>query len=294
MYKKLTKNQKKIMRVDKLFSIKYVLFLGIILIGWGCDDNSEIKKKNWELVWQDEFNTIAADSLPNAANWKFDIGKGPNNDGWGNAEWQTYTKQTKNVKTAVVDGVGCLKITARQEGSNFTSARIKTMGFFEQKYGRFEARMKMPYGPGIWPAFWMLGSNIESTPWPACGEIDILEYKGQEPSMIHGTIHGPVLFGGNAITQTFGFENARFDSDFHIYAIEWSEGIIDFYVDDTLYKRITKADVEIKGGTWVYDHPFFIILNLAVCGNFVGTTVAGTVFPQTLLIDYVRVYKEVN
>jgi len=290
----VTNFKKSIMKIDKIIIIKYVLLTGILCIAWSCDDTSEIKKKTWELVWQDDFNTMTADSLPNPGNWKFDLGKGPNNDGWGNAEWQTYTKQTKNIKLDLVDGLGCLKITARQEGNNFTSARIKTMGLFSQKYGRFEARMKMPYGPGIWPAFWLLGDNIETTPWPTCGEIDIMEYKGQEPNRIHGTIHGPVLFGGNAITQTFGFQNARFDTDFNLFAVEWDENSIDFFVNETLYKRITKEEVEMKGGTWVYNQPFFIILNLAVCGNFVGTTVAGTVFPQTLLVDYIKVYKEVK
>jgi beta-glucanase (GH16 family) len=282
------------MRINKIFSVKTVLFLGILFTVWSCDDTSEIKKKNWQLVWADEFNTIAPDSLPAVTNWKFDIGKGPNNDGWGNAEWQTYTNKTANIKTDVIDGEGFLKIIARQDGSNFTSARIKTEGLFEQKYGRFEARMKMPYGPGIWPAFWMLGSNISTTPWPACGEIDIMEYKGQEPNRTHATIHGPVLYGGNAITQTFGLSNARFDTDFHLFAVEWDENCLDFYMDNIMFKRITKTEVESKGGTWVYDQPFFIVMNLAVCGNFVGTTVAGTVFPQTLYVDYVRVYREVN
>ncbi len=280
------------MRNDKLVLTKYALFLVLMFTFWGCEDSSEIKEHNWQLVWQDEFNTISADSTLDATKWTYDIGKGPNNDGWGNAEWQTYTNSAKNVKTGLDDGTGCLKITARQEGTTYTSGRIKTKGLFEQGYGRFEARIKMPWGPGIWPAFWLLGSNIDAAPWPQCGEIDIMEYKGQEPNIVHGTIHGPVLYGGKAITQTFGLENARFDTDYHLYAVEWTEGCIDLYVDETLYQRITKAEVESKGGTWVYDHPFYILLNLAVCGNFVGTTVAGTVFPQTMYVDYVRVYKE--
>ncbi|OIP83271.1 MAG: hypothetical protein AUK44_05630 [Porphyromonadaceae bacterium CG2_30_38_12] len=282
------------MTSNKINSMKYVFFLGIIAVTWSCNDSTEIKKKTWELVWQDDFNTILADSLPNSANWKFDIGKGPNNDGWGNAEWQTYTNNTNNIKLDKIDGEGFLKISARQEGSNYTSARIKTMGLIEQKYGRFEARIKLPYGPGIWPAFWMLGANIETTAWPACGEIDIMEYKGQEPDKIHGTLHGPVLYGGNAITQTYSLTNARFDTDFHLFAVEWDENAIDFFADQVLYKRISKQEVVSKGGNWVYDQPFFLIFNLAVCGNFVGTTVAGTVFPQTMLVDYVKVYRELK
>ncbi len=278
------------MKNNKLYISKYLLFIGVIFMFWSCEDNTDIPERKWELVWQDEFNTIPTDSLPDPAKWTYDIGGG----GWGNNEWQTYTDTKSNVKLDEIEGVGCLKIIARYEGSTYTSARIKTQGLFEQAYGRFEANIKMPYGPGMWPAFWLLGANIEQNPWPACGEIDITEYKGQEPNIVHGTIHGPELFSSNAITQTYGLENARFDTDYHLYAVEWTEDAIDFFVDETLYQRITKEDVESEGGTWVYDHPFFIILNLAVAGNFVGSSVAGTVFPQTLYVDYVRVYSEVN
>ncbi len=277
------------MKIFQIVNPKYVLLFGMVII-WGCENTSEIKEYNWELVWQDEFNAIAADSLPDPNNWTYDIGGG----GWGNNEWQTYTQSKSNVKIDEVDGIGCLKIIAREDGSTFTSARIKTKGLFEQAYGRFEARIKMPWGPGMWPAFWLLGANIDTAPWPECGEIDIVEYKGQEPDRIHGTIHGPGLFSGKAVTQTYGLENARFDTDYHLFAVEWREGVIDFYVDHTIYQRITRSEVESQGGTWVYDHPFYIILNLAVAGNFVGNSVVGTVFPQTLYVDYVRVYKEVN
>ena len=269
------------MRNKKLFLTKAALFLVLIFTLWSCEDTSEIKKHNWELTWQDEFNDIPADKLPDATKWTYDLGAG----GWGNAEWQTYTKSSQNVAIDLVDGVGCLKITAGFDGSTYTSARIKTQGLFEQGYGRFEARIKLPYGPGIWPAFWLLGNNKETVNWPQCGEIDIMEYKGQEPNIVHGTIHGPVLYGGKAITQTFGLENGRFDTD-------WTEENIDFYVDETLYKRITRTEVESKKGEWVYDHPFFIILNLAVGGNFSGYPNEFTIFPQTMYVDYVRVYKE--
>ena len=278
------------MRNDKLFLTKCALFLVLMFTFWSCEKSSEIQKHNWELVWQDEFNTITADTLPDPAKWNYDEGAG----GWGNAEWQYYTKSTKNVALDTLDGIGCLKITARYDGSTYTSARIKTQALFEQGYGRFEARIKMPWGPGMWPAFWLLGNNKTTVEWPRCGEIDIMEYKGQEPNRVHGTIHGPGLYSSTAITQTFGLENARFDTDYHVFAVEWTEGNIDFYVDNTLYKRITKEDVLNKGGEWVYDHPFYIILNLAVCGNFVGNSVVGTSFPQTMCVDYVRVYKEVN
>ncbi|MFK7935419.1 MAG: family 16 glycosylhydrolase, partial [Saprospiraceae bacterium] len=193
-----------------------------------------------------------------------------------------------------LDGDGNLAIIARREsfaGSAFTSGRIKTQGLFEQAYGRFEARIKMPWGPGIWPAFWLLGGNIDEVSWPQCGEIDIMEYRGQETNLVHGSLHGPGYSSGNAVTKSFGFENARFDNNFHIFAVNWTEDYIDFFVDDNLYQRLEPSDVD---GEWVYDHPSFIILNLAVGGDYVGFPTDQTDFPQTMLVDYVRVYQETN
>jgi len=149
--------------------------------------------------------------------------------------------------------------------------------------------MKVPTGRGLWPAFWMLGSNIDATPWPQCGEIDIMEQRGQEPFITHGSVHGPGYSGANAKTKAYALANGRFDTDYHIYAIEWGENYIDYFVDNFLYQRITPDDVT---GQWVYDHPFFIILNVAVGGNFVGFPTTGTPFPQSMYVDYVRVYKE--
>ncbi|MFY8003861.1 MAG: glycoside hydrolase family 16 protein, partial [Chitinophagaceae bacterium] len=154
----------------------------------GCEKKAEqsLPNRKWELTWSDEFNTNSG-SLPDASKWVFDIGAG----GWGNSEFQYYTNRPSNVST---DGNGNLVITARREnfaGAGFTSARIKTKAKFEQAYGRFEARIKTPVGPGIWPAFWMLGADIDTNPWPFCGEIDIMEKRGQEPNIIHGSVHGP-------------------------------------------------------------------------------------------------------
>jgi beta-glucanase (GH16 family) len=255
----------------------------------GCqDDDNGIVKRNWQLVWEDDFDGIAGES-PDSAKWTYDIGTGAN--GWGNSELQYYTDRPENIS---MDGEGNLAITARSEsfgGSSFTSARIKTQNLFEQAYGRFEARLKTPWGPGIWPAFWMLGSNINEVSWPQCGEIDIMELRGQQPNLINGTLHGPGYSGGSAITKVFGFENDRFDVDYHLFAVEWGVDYVDFFVDDTLYQRLTPDDVK---GEWVYDHPFFMILNVAVGGNYVGFPTAQTPFPQTMLVDYVKVYKEVN
>ena len=242
--------------------------------------------RSWVLAWSDEFNG-AAGTAPNAAKWTYDIGTGTN--GWGNAELQYYTSRPQNVS---LDGNGNLVITARQEsfaGSGFTSARIKTEGLFAQKYGRIEARIRTPYGPGIWPAFWMLGQNFATQGWPACGEIDIIEQRGQQPYKTHGSVHGPGYSGGASISKSYALSNGRFDTGFYVYAVEWGPDYIDFFVDDVWYQRITPADVT---GPWVFDQPFFLILNIAVGGNFVGFPTTGTPFPQRMLVDYVRVYQQ--
>ena len=274
------------MKDNRLNSIKNTLLISLLMFTlWSCkNDDNEIVKRNWELVWQDEFNTPGA---PDAAKWTYDIGNGPNNDGWGNAELQSYTSRAENIVIAE----GKLKITAIKNGNAFTSARIKTQGLFEQGYGRIEASIKLPYGPGIWPAFWMIGNDVNTKGWPQCGEIDIMEGRGQEPNIIHGTVHGPGYSAGAAITASYGLQNARFDTDYHLFAVEWTENCIDFYVDDVLYSRITPEKVT---GNWVYDHPFFIILNVAVGGNYVGWPTTSTPFPQTMYVDYVKVYKEVK
>lgn len=278
------------MKFDHSMLINSVLLAAIAFTFWGCQDDNALPERSYQVVWEDNF-TGPAGRPPDASKWTYDIGIGPGNDGWGNQELQYYTNRRENV---ALDGAGNLAITARREnfsGRAFTSARIKTKGIFAQKYGRFEARMKMPWGPGLWPAFWMLGENIDQVSWPKCGEIDIMEYRGQEPNLVHGTIHGPGYSGGASITKSFGFTNDRFDTDFHLYAVEWGEDYIDFYVDNNLYFRIKPQDVP---GDWVYNQPFFMILNVAVGGNYVGFPTPQTPFPQTMLVDYVKVYKEAN
>lgn len=271
-----------------LFGAPVVSF-SLLFASSGCEKKAEqtLPKRNYELTWSDEFNDTTDGTLPDSTKWTYDIGTG--NNGWGNAELQYYTNRPTNVKQ---DGAGNLVITARQEsfgGRGFTSARIKTKGKFEQVYGRFEARLKTPTGPGLWPAFWMLGSNIDQVPWPQCGEIDIMEQRGQEPTMTHGSLHGPGYSGGNAKTKSYFNMKGRFDNEFHVYAVDWGKDYIDFFVDDYLYQRITPADVT---GEWVYNQPFFLILNIAVGGNFVGFPTSGTPFPQSLTVDYVRVYRQ--
>ncbi len=168
---------------------------------------------------------------------------------------------------------------------------MKTSGKFEQQYGRFEARIKISYGQGMWPAFWMLGNDIGTVGWPTCGEIDIMENIGKEPAMVHGTIHGPGYSGGTGIGSPFSLAKGRFADDYHLYAVEWEPNLVRFYVDNNLYATRTPADLP-QGTKWVYDHPFFMILNLAVGGDWPGAPDNATVFPQTMLVDYVRVYKK--
>ena len=262
--------------------------LGLFLLPLiGCEEESvqTLPTRNWDLVWSDEFDGNAG-NLPDAAKWTYDIGNG--NGGWGNQELEYYTKRTDNVK---LDGNGNLMITAKKEnfgGSAFTSARIKTQGLFSQAYGKIEARIKTPYGPGIWPAFWMLGDDIDTVGWPNSGEIDILELKGHIPNVVYGTLHGPGYSGGAEKTKSYALKDSRFDQDFHVFAVEWKENQIDFFVDGFLYQRVTSKDV---AGKWAFNHPFFLILNVAVGGNFVGFPTDGTSFPQSMYVDYVRVYK---
>ena len=236
----------------------------------------------WTLAWSDEFDGPAGE-LPSAANWAFDIGTD-----WGNAQLEYDTDRPENVS---LDGNGNLAITARQEsyqGSAYTSGRIKTQGLFEQTFGRFEARIQLPTGQGIWPAFWMLGNDIDAVGWPECGEIDIMEYRGQEPSIVLGTIHGPGYSASAGVSGRYALQGGRFDTDFHVFAIEWTEDGIAWFVDDDRYHFVDRSDPE---GRWVFDHPFFILLNVAVGGGFVGSPNESTTFPQTMLVDWVRVYR---
>lgn len=265
-----------------------LFFSGLTFSFNSCEVATEqqLDEKSFTMIWNDEFEGDAGTS-PDPDKWTYDIGTGQN--GWGNAELQFYTDRPENVS---LDGNGNLVITARREsfgGQPFTSARIKTEDRFEQTYGRFEARMITPFGPGVWPAFWLLGNNCNETPWPQCGEIDVMEMRGQEPNKIAGSVHGPGYSAGGAITSDFALENDRFDSKFRVYAVEWNEEFIDFFVDDFLYQRITRDDVP---GEWVYNHPFFMILNIAIGGNFVGFPTSETPLPQTMTIDYVRVFEQ--
>lgn len=268
---------------------KYIA-ISTLLVTMSCstDATQKLEKRNWQLAWSDEFNGTLGES-PDATKWVYDIGTGDN--GWGNKELQYYTNRPQNIS---MDGAGNLVITAIKENfqtASYTSARIKTKGILEQKYGRFEARLKTPYGLGLWPAFWMLGDNAEFPTWPTCGEIDIMELRGQQPNIIQSSIHGPGYYGADPITGKNTLIDSRYDTDFHVFAVEWDESKIDFFVDDYLFKRIERSEVEARGN-WVFDHPFYMILNVAVGGNFLGNPNSLTPFPQKMTIDYVRAYKK--
>jgi beta-glucanase (GH16 family) len=254
------------------------------------DSPPPISPSPWALVWSDEFS-VSDGSSPDPAKWTYDLG----GNGWGNHELESYTNRKQNARIEN----GNLVITAQKETytgadgitRDYTSARLKTQGLFVQTYGRIEARIKIPEGQGMWPAFWMLGEDIPTVGWPKCGEIDIMENIGKEPDKLHGSLHGPSTTANTSdLTSIFTLPAGQnFADDFHLYAVEWSTDTVRFYVDTNLYATFHSSDWP-PGGKWVFDHPFFIILNLAVGGDWPGSPDATTKFPQTMLVDYVRVY----
>jgi beta-glucanase (GH16 family) len=265
--------------------IGLVALIGVLVMAHSASAQS------YTLRWADEFDGEAG-SVPDQLKWNYDVG----GNGWGNNELETYTRRSDN---AFLDGKGHLVIKliketlTGQDGirREYTSARLLTKDKFTQRYGRIEARLKVPFGQGIWPAFWMLGANIGEVGWPACGEIDIMENIGREPAVIHGSLHGPGYSGGSPLTGIYTLPaGQKFADDFHIFAVEWEPAAIRFFVDGTLYQ--TKTPTDASGKRWVFDHPFFIILNVAVGGNFPGNPDDTTTFPQTMLVDYVRVYTD--
>jgi beta-glucanase (GH16 family) len=254
----------------------------------GSSQSTPPPPPSYVLAWSDDFSA-ANGSLPDPSKWVMETG----GSGWGNNELETYTNRTQNAHQQD----GNLVISANKETytgpdgitRQYTSARLKTAGLFEQKYGRFEARIKITQGQGMWPAFWMLGNNIGTNGWPACGEIDIMENIGKEPAIVHGSMHGPGYSGANGLSAASTLSSGKFADDFHIFSVEWEPSVVRFYVDGILYETCTPGDLP-AGKTWVFDHPFFILLNVAVGGDWPGSPDNTTVFPQNMLVDYVRVY----
>lgn len=254
------------------------------------DDTISWDSREWELVWADEFDAESNTPIDEAS-WTCEVGGW----GWGNNEHQFYTTSLDNVAH---DGEGNLAIHAIQENyedgecwygaCEYTSARCITLDKVEFTYGRVEARIRLPYGQGIWPAFWMLGANFPDVGWPASGEIDIMEFLGHELETVHGTIHGPGYSGASGIGNSYSIAE-NFSDDYHIFAIDWDPNVIRWYVDGELFGTVSVGN--IGNSEWVYDHDFFLITNIAVGGNWPGYPDETTEFPQEMLIDYIRVYQ---
>ena len=255
----------------------------------------ELAPSSWSLVWEDAFEGEAVAST-DVGRWEPQIGDGLNMvmTGWGNNELEYYTAEPENL---ALDGEGHLVITARELDVDtdlvcwygpceFSSARLKTQDRLEFTYGRVEASMKLPEGVGLWPAFWMLGNDSDTVGWPTSGELDIMEFIGSEPGVIYGTAHGPGYVGADGLGGSVDL-GVDLSGGFHEYALEWEPDEIRWYVDDRLFATVHREDVP---GEWVFDHPFYLLLNLAVGGNWPGSPDADTVFPQSLVVDYVRVY----
>lgn len=239
----------------------------------------------YNLVWADEFNGSAL----NTSDWNFEVGDGcPNVCGWGNNELEWYTNGNNLYLQR-----GKLIIEARAEsvgGKNYTSSRITTQNKKTFQYGRIDIRAKTPVGRGIWPALWMLGSNINTVSWPACGEMDIMELLGQEPQIVHATVHFATPGGPRNISKSVTKAGGTFSDEFHVYSLVWEEDRMRFYVDDQLINDVSKSN--INPNNYPFNAPFFFIFNIAVGGNWPGSPDATTVFPQWMFVDYVRVFQQ--
>ena len=251
----------------------------------------------WTLIWSDEFNGPSG-AAPDASKWNYDTGGG----GFGNNELQVYCAPGSNAAPCSAantnifqNGAGQLVIRARNSGGTWTSGRMKTQGKASFQYGRIEARMRLPIGAGLWPAFWMLGTDITSVGWPQCGEQDIMEWVPQYgPSTTSSALHGPGYSGGANIGRSFTFPNGGRvdDGNYHVYGVIWAPNRVDFYRDNPATPFFTVTPSNIPAGTqWVYNHPFFLILNLAIGGNFPGPPNASTPNPAQVFVDWVRVYQ---
>ena len=248
----------------------------------------------WALVWSDEFDGPAGSSV-DTTKWHFDLGDGcPGVCGWGNNEKEYYRSDTSNIQ---LNGSSQLQIVARVATDSircyysprckYTSAKITTNGKMFADQGRVEARIKLAGGQGLWPAFWMLGKNIGTVGWPTCGELDIMENKGSQTTVTSSAVHGPGYSGNTPFAHTY---SPGATTDYHVYAVEWDSQSIHYFVDSAEHYSVTKASV-LQHGNWVFDQQFFVILNLAVGGNFDRDPQSDAIFPATMLVDYVRVYK---
>ena len=284
--------------VTRIFAAAWALALGASL---GCASGPSSTEATppptaWTQVWSDEFDGPAGTGI-DGTKWSYEAGDGcaAGNCGWGNQEKEYYTDVPENIS---LNGQGQLMIVARAAPAGltcyygpcrYTSAKITTRGRMLAAPGRVEARIKLPAGQGLWPAFWMLGHNFPTTPWPACGELDIMENKGSQPATTSSAIHGPGYFGATPFAHAQTLANGTLSSDFHTFAIEWDSAKVRFFVDENAHYGTTREALE-RYGSSILDQPFFLILNLAVGGHFDGDPGSDAIFPATMLVDYVRVY----
>jgi hypothetical protein len=263
-----------------LTSSQYIERIDSVTVSFSVNNTgytTPLNYPNYTLSWNDEFNGTLLSN-----DWTHELGNG--NNGWGNNELQYYREQNTSLEN------GYLKITAKQEyygGKNYTSSRIKTQGNVLHTYGRIDIRAKLPFGQGIWPALWMLGDNFPSVGWPSCGEIDIMEMiggNGYNDRTVHGTAHwesnGHAEYGGSN-----SLSSGRFADEFHVFSIIWTSSSIVWLRDDIQYQVIDITNLS------AFHNNFFFILNLAVGGNWPGSPNASTIFDQTLLVDYIRVFQ---
>lgn len=252
---------------------KYALILMLLMIS-----GLSLSGQERELVWEENFDGNRLDEK----NWTIETGDGcPKLCGWGNNERQIYTADNHELKS------GFLYITAKKSGDQYTSTRISTQKKREFQYGKIEIRAQLPLGMGLWPAFWMLGSNRDEVGWPRCGEIDILEYVGKEPEHIFTSLHTPDSHGSTVNTKKDLVEGI--EEGFHTFAIDWTEEHIEFLVDGESFYTFSPEHKDEN--TWPFDQPFYILVNLAIGGNFGGPDVDDRIFPQQYVIDYIRVYQ---
>ncbi len=249
-----------------------ILSTFVLLVNFSVAQKTERK-----LVWEENFNGTEL----NESVWNFELGNGCPNCGWGNNERQLYTKDNHKLEN------GNLVITAKKENDTYTSTRITTANKIEFQYGRIEARAKLPVGKGIWPAFWMLGSNISKVGWPKCGEIDILEYVGRDPHMVYTTLHTQDSHGNSINSKKTKIDTI--EEGFHVYAVDWTKEKMDFLVDGTI---VYTFNPNVKNeNTWPFDQKFFILINMAIGGNFGGPDVDDSIFPQEYVVDYIKVFQ---
>ncbi len=267
----------------------------LIVFAAGIASGSGLARKE-KLVWQDTFKR-RANTQPDPAVWTYNESSG----GWGNKELETYCAYgsakgpcDSTRPNVYVGEEGYLHIIARRASDgHYTSARLLSKGLKSFRYGRFEARIRIPSGQGMWPAFWLLGDDIETNKWPACGELDVMENIGKEPTVIHGSIHGPGFPGPAVGTAASLPDHFAFAAAFHRYGMIWSPGKIEYYIDDPSrpYAIYTPADLP-KGAIWPFDQRrFFLLLNLAVGGGWPGNPDESTAFPAEMLVDYVKVWE---